>query len=45
MYGLYQFGGLHVQAMCQLYDIEQADVPLAALYPAHIVAVEIRQFR
>jgi hypothetical protein len=31
--------------MGKLHDIEQADVPLAALDPAHIVAMQFRQLR
>jgi len=28
----------------QLHDVEQADIPLAALDPAHVVAVQVGQF-
>ena len=29
--------------MCQFHDVDQTDVSFAALYPAHVVPVYIRQ--
>ncbi len=33
------------QAVRQLHDVEQADIPLASLHPAHVVAMQVGQFR
>jgi hypothetical protein len=40
-----QFGGFDVQRASQGNDIQESDVAFAAFDPAHVVAMQVRQFR
>ena len=40
-----QPGGLHLQAVCQLHDVEETDIPFAALHSTDVVAMQIGQLR
>ena len=37
----HQLAGLHIQCVCQFHNIEQAHVPLTALYTANIVTMQV----
>ena len=43
MEGFDKFGGSDVQSVGQFHDVEQADVPLSALDPTYVIAVQLRQ--
>ena len=37
--GIDESGGPYVQAMCQLHNVEQTDVSLAAFHPTDVISV------